>query len=191
LFITIYVIVGMYDKRWAKSMPVPTAEYNSRQFYILYAWMVVAIFGYHGSYAFAALSFGNAFFQVRLSDGVPSFNQFGLPLGVFIFLAGLYFVVRGRIELNGYWSSKIVVHEPKHWITDGIYGWIRHPIYFGQMLMVLATAVMTDLLWIFLAGLLFDILIVIRTLREERSIKQSYRAEYDKYSLHTSRFGIF
>jgi len=67
--------------------------------------------GYHGAYALAALT-----------------------------LAGIMFAWWARIHLGRLWSSAITRKENHRVIDDGPYALVRHPIYTGLIVALLATA---------------------------------------------------
>jgi protein-S-isoprenylcysteine O-methyltransferase Ste14 len=58
-----------------------------------------------------------------------------------IMVAGLCFTWWGRIYLGRLWSSEITRKEGHHIVDTGPYGIVRHPIYTGLIVGLLATAV--------------------------------------------------
>jgi protein-S-isoprenylcysteine O-methyltransferase Ste14 len=56
-------------------------------------------------------------------------------------LAGILFTWWARIYLGPLWSGSIVRKEGHRVVDSGPYAWVRHPIYTGLMLAILATAV--------------------------------------------------
>jgi protein-S-isoprenylcysteine O-methyltransferase Ste14 len=57
-----------------------------------------------------------------------------------VMVAGLAFTWWGRIRLGRLWSSAITRKEGHHIIDDGPYALVRHPIYTGLIVALLATA---------------------------------------------------
>jgi protein-S-isoprenylcysteine O-methyltransferase Ste14 len=57
-----------------------------------------------------------------------------------VMLAGLAFTWWARVHLGRLWSSAITRKEDHHLVDDGPYGLVRHPIYTGLIIALLATA---------------------------------------------------
>jgi protein-S-isoprenylcysteine O-methyltransferase Ste14 len=55
-------------------------------------------------------------------------------------LAGLLLAWWARIYLGPLWSGSVVRKEGHHVVDTGPYAWVRHPIYSGLMLAIVATA---------------------------------------------------
>jgi protein-S-isoprenylcysteine O-methyltransferase Ste14 len=65
-------------------------------------------------------------------------------------------------------------------VADGLYGLVRHPIYFGWALMVWATPVMTGTRLAFAA--ISTLYLVAAIPFEERSLRALFGAGYDAYA---------
>jgi protein-S-isoprenylcysteine O-methyltransferase Ste14 len=70
-------------------------------------------------------------------------------LGTIFIIGGFCFVVSGRLYLNGFWQAHIYapidINIPPDLVTEGIYEYCRHPIYFGQIFMFIGmTLLMND-----------------------------------------------
>lgn len=73
-------------------------------------------------------------------------------------------------------------------VTNGIYRWVRHPLYtFGSSLF-LAFGMMADNWFIILLGVLAFIVMAIRTPKEEANLIQKFGDEYREYMKRTGRF---
>jgi protein-S-isoprenylcysteine O-methyltransferase Ste14 len=55
-------------------------------------------------------------------------------------LAGIGYAWWSRIHLGRLWSSTITRKEDHRVVDSGPYGWVRHPIYAGLMVAIMATA---------------------------------------------------
>ena len=69
---------------------------------------------------------------------------------------------------NSYASSIVEVQAGQHVISTGPYGIVRHPMYAGAMLVVLATPLALGSLWALACAVLLCGIIVARLLDEER-----------------------
>ena len=59
-------------------------------------------------------------------------------LGVFLLICALFVFTRAHVDLKSNWSPTLEVFEKHTLVTDGIYGYIRHPMYTSQWLWVIA-----------------------------------------------------
>lgn len=72
-------------------------------------------------------------------------------------------------------------------VTTGMYGWARHPIYGGLLLMALGVVLLKGSgLHLLLAGALFGLLYY-KSVYEEQLLRQQY-PEYAAYADHVRRF---
>jgi protein-S-isoprenylcysteine O-methyltransferase Ste14 len=112
-------------------------------------------------------------------------------VGAFLFIAGLTMSIVGRSNLGRNWAE---VEDGRVWasqllVTHGIYRYVRHPIYAGDLLLVigLELALQSWLVWI--AVFLFAV--VIRQTFEEEKLLANHFPEYADYRAHTKRFVPF
>ena len=69
------------------------------------------------------------------------FGNLGVYLLALVALAGISFTWWARIHLGRFWSNAIT-HKEDHRIVDtGPYGLVRHPIYTGQIIGLLASGI--------------------------------------------------
>ena len=100
-------------------------------------------------------------------------------------LAGLLFTWWGRIHLGRFWSNSITRKEAHRVVDTGPYGFVRHPIYTGQIAALLATGLGVGTATALLGSLLIS-LGLWQKAREEESF---LTAELDPsaYSAYRSR----
>jgi protein-S-isoprenylcysteine O-methyltransferase Ste14 len=70
-----------------------------------------------------------------------TFGNFGIYVVAAITLAGICFTWWARIHLGKFWSNTITHKEGHRVIDTGPYGMVRHPIYTGLIIGMLATGV--------------------------------------------------
>ena len=72
--------------------------------------------------------------------------------------------------------------------TDGIYGWVRNPMYSGWWLIITGTSFMWHNVWM-LAIILVNWTIMTVALKntEEKWLKDLYGQEYEEYLKHVNR----
>lgn len=103
-------------------------------------------------------------------------DEFLDALGITIVLFGLLV----RIASRGYKSE--VSADGRHLITDGLYGLIRHPMYFGTLLVGSGVILVLFRWWIFPLFLIIFLSIYIPQIqREEKNLAKRFGIEYQKY----------
>jgi protein-S-isoprenylcysteine O-methyltransferase Ste14 len=128
--------------------------------------------------------------QTLLPDILPiSSEPFYLRVvGVLIFTFGLVIAIRGRSELGSNWSDieSAQILRNQQVVSNGPYRFIRHPIYVGDLLLLIGLELALNS-WLVL-GILFLIPIVLRqAVKEEQKLEVALPG-YRTYCLRTKRF---
>ncbi|MFX1390623.1 MAG: methyltransferase family protein [Promethearchaeota archaeon] len=113
----------------------------------------------------------------------------------FVYLFALLILVIGggvllysRILLGKYASSKIVIEKDHILITNGIYNFIRHPIYLGMLLVFFGYALSFKSIISAISFLvLFFVIFNNRMNLEEQLLKEKFGTEYEDYLNKTKR----
>lgn len=108
----------------------------------------------------------------------------GIGLGI---IAGLLFFWTLR-NLGKNLTDTVVTRKQHSLVTSGPYRWVRHPFYSSATLFILANSLAAANWFLSLTGVLFFILIVIRTRKEEEHLLGRFGDEYRKYMKQTGRF---
>jgi protein-S-isoprenylcysteine O-methyltransferase Ste14 len=137
--------------------------------------------------AFALLFFAC---QTLFLDLLPIAEEpFALRLsGAAIFSFGLATALMGRLQLGRNWSdleeSRIL---PKQSLTTGgIYRYIRHPIYSGDILLLIGLELALNS-WLVIAIAIPLLIVVKQALAEEAMLARAY-PDYNSYRMRTKRF---
>lgn len=130
------------------------------------------------------------FVQLLLPEILPiSDKPFGpLVIGVILFTFGLLIAILARLELGNNWSD-IETGEVKHdhmLVNGGVYRYIRHPIYSGDLAMLLGLELCLNS-WLFLAVVAIAIPTIYKAVREEEVLSQTVTG-YQAYRAQTKRF---
>jgi protein-S-isoprenylcysteine O-methyltransferase Ste14 len=109
-------------------------------------------------------------------------------VGLLIFLVGLITAILARLQLGENWidfeEGKIL---PGHTlVTRGIYRFIRHPIYTGDVLLLIGLELALNC-WLVLAALLLIPIIFRQAVREEDALMKNL-PNYGEYCRYTKRF---
>jgi protein-S-isoprenylcysteine O-methyltransferase Ste14 len=119
---------------------------------------------------------------------LPGFDQrFGwsrvpvwLMIAADILLFLSYYLVFLTMRENSFAGRTVIVEEGQKVIDTGPYHWVRHPMYVGVILLLLATPLALDSWWALIPAALIIPTIVIRILDEEITLS-SELSGYDDY----------
>lgn len=95
-----------------------------------------------------------------------------VPMWLSIFAAALFLVgYTLYVEVlreNAYLARTVEVQEGQKVIDTGLYGIVRHPMYFATLLMFLPLPLILQSLWGLIPMALYPVLIIIRIINEEK-----------------------
>lgn len=117
-----------------------------------------------------------------LSDLTYSLPEWISWLGAIILASAIILLWRAHVDLGRSWSATVRIRDGHSLITDGVYGWVRHPIYAAHWLMAISQALLVHH-WVFgLIGLpAFALIFFYRIPREEAMMIKIYGDEYRDY----------
>jgi protein-S-isoprenylcysteine O-methyltransferase Ste14 len=130
---------------------------------------------------------------VYLATPLLRFADYRLPwfapwIGSVLLIAALRLFWQSHVDLGENWSVTLEIRKDHELVTDGVYRWIRHPMYAAIMLFGLAQALLLPNWlagWFALAT--FLILYIVRTPREERMMCDVFGDQYRAYMRRTGR----
>jgi protein-S-isoprenylcysteine O-methyltransferase Ste14 len=96
-------------------------------------------------------------------------------------VAGLAIALVARRTLAANWSSVVTFKRDHELITRGIYYYVRHPIYTGVLLMVLATVLLVGTLGAVLGFLIIFVGLWVKLKQEEALMERHFPAQYPEY----------
>ena len=109
-------------------------------------------------------------------------------VGVVVFTVGLFVAIAGRLQLGDNWSdieTAQVLHEQAI-VSNGVYRYIRHPIYTGDLLLLCGLELSLNSWLVIAVGLLAPV-VLWQAMYEERLLVQMLPG-YDVYCMRTKRF---
>jgi len=110
------------------------------------------------------------------------FSNTGVYIVALIVLAGISFTWWGRLHLGQFWSNTITHKEDHRVIDTGPYGIVRHPIYTGLIVGLLATAVAEATVTGVIGAALVIFGIYLKASSEERFLRVELGPDaYDSY----------
>ena len=112
------------------------------------------------------------------------YNWSNVPLWLVIVSACLFvvgYILFGVVmKQNAYLSRVVEVSEDQKVIDSGLYGIVRHPMYFATLLMFLPIPLILGSFYGLIAFSLYPVIIVIRIINEEKVLTKEL-AGYSKY----------
>lgn len=96
---------------------------------------------------------------------------------IFLFAYGMYAEV---MRENAYLSRTVEVQKEQKVIDTGLYGLVRHPMYFSTVLMFLAVPLILGSIYAFIVFMLYPILLIKR-IRNEEDVLSRELAGYTEY----------
>lgn len=122
-----------------------------------------------------------------------AWSKLGLPelarwtgAGLGVFCVGLIYWLFSSI---GSGITPVSATRKNHQlVTNGIYHWVRHPLYTVGSLLFVSFGLMADNWFILLLAALVFTLMAIRTPQEEANLIEKFGDEYREYMNRTSRF---
>lgn len=128
--------------------------------------------------------------QTLFLDVFPLFSQPGVvrAVGVVVYVAGLAIALAGRLQLGRNWANieDYQVLPQQQLVRSGIYKYIRHPIYTGDILLILGLELALNS-WLVLLVLPLALVIVKQASEEEAILAESFHG-YRDYQKQTKRF---
>ena len=187
-FLYTYVLLGRYERINSKILLEKRTKEKKNYYHSLHAWGIITII----------LQYGYELFELPLNFPMAINNNSPLALiiiGFFCLTVGFSFVVRGRLYLNGFWGTHIYKYDETddsevkyRLIQIGPYKLCRHPIYFGQSLMVLGTAFVVNNWLQLIASIALVLFNIFRAMREEKFLKENFEEEWTTYKDKVSFF---
>jgi len=116
-----------------------------------------------------------------------NFAPVKLPLsliGTLLSVAGMAFLVWGRIHLGKNWSQIVTIKENHKLVTSGPYRYVRHPMYGGGIVACFGSAIVIGGPFVFLL-LILGMLFLERVRAEDELLAHHFPDEYPEYHKRT------
>lgn len=133
------------------------------------------------------------FAQLLLPEILPIRDSLVVPriagfIGLILFSFGLLIAMLARLELGNNWSDIETgqVKQNHTLVNQGVYRYIRHPIYTGDLAMLLGFELCLNS-WLVVAVVIIAVPTVYNAVREEKVLAETV-AGYQSYRTQTKRF---
>jgi protein-S-isoprenylcysteine O-methyltransferase Ste14 len=107
--------------------------------------------------------------------------------GILTMFFGSIIAIWARLVLKNNWSGKVQIIEGQQVIKNGLYRFIRHPIYLGFSLCFLGSLLFRMNYATLLACIIMIPLHIIKAKQEEKLLLQEFGVEYSEYMDTTKR----
>lgn len=98
-----------------------------------------------------------------------------------LFLVG-YALYAEVLRENAYLARTVEVQQGQKVIDTGLYGIVRHPMYFATLLMFLPLPLILQSIWGLIPMALYPVLIIVRIINEEKVLSDGLEG-YDAYKI--------
>ncbi|NEI73117.1 DUF1295 domain-containing protein [Rhizobium lusitanum] len=130
---------------------------------------------------------------VFVATGFPAFADYIFHpwlswIGLFFEVAFLCLFYASHRQLGKNWSVTLEIRQEHKLITDGLYRYVRHPMYLSFWLWAIAQVCLLPNAIAGMAGLVgVAVLYFSRVPHEEAMMRAAFGASYDDYARHTGR----
>jgi protein-S-isoprenylcysteine O-methyltransferase Ste14 len=130
---------------------------------------------------------------VFLFSSLLDFANYRLPdwvgwLGAILFALAIWLLWRSHVDLGRNWTPTLGIRDDHQLVTDGVFRYLRHPMYAAHILWAIAAALMLHN-WV--AGYTFLVISIIhyvsRVKIEEHMMIEHFGARYESYMRKTGR----
>jgi protein-S-isoprenylcysteine O-methyltransferase Ste14 len=128
--------------------------------------------------------------QIFLPEILPiSANPFWLRLiGAAVYTIGLATAIAARLQLGDNWANietgQVMKHQ--HIVAKGVYAFVRHPIYTGDLLLLIGLELALNS-WLVLGVFFLAPVVLLKAVKEEEMLDRELDG-YNEYRARTKRF---
>ncbi len=106
-------------------------------------------------------------------------------VGAIMFIIGLIISISAQVTINTNYSWTLEIREGHTLVENGLYKYVRHPIYLGTIIGVISIPIYTSSITGFLISLLSIPLFAYRIRLEERMLVEEFGDAYKQYRERT------
>jgi len=118
----------------------------------------------------------------------PDLREYFVVIGLIMIVSGCIINIFGRFNLGSNWANQVKIYHNHEFITNGVYGLVRHPLYASLMLMFYGACFVYPNYLAFLANtLIFIPFMHYRAKQEETLLSKTFK-DYDSYKRGVGMF---
>jgi protein-S-isoprenylcysteine O-methyltransferase Ste14 len=115
-------------------------------------------------------------------------RPFPFILGTMLLALGLWLFHRSHVDLGTNWSITLQLRENHELVTQGVYRWVRHPMYLALLTFTVGQALVIPNWFVGPANaVVMVVLVALRLGREEQMMREEFGSDYVRYSAETKR----
>jgi len=126
-----------------------------------------------------------AFYENKLliSSMLPFWDNLIVSyIGFVIYLSAGIFVIVGRVQLGKFGSGELITEEDHKLNTEGVYKYIRNPMYSGALIAVIGFGlVFRSIITLLFVSIFYFIVFKMRIDEEERLLYEAFGEEFTDY----------
>ena len=126
-----------------------------------------------------------AFYENKLliSSIIPFWDNLIVSyVGFVIYLSAGIFVIVGRVQLGKYGSGELITEEDHKLNTEGVYKYIRNPMYSGALIAVIGFGlVFRSIITLLFVSIIYFFVFKMRIDEEERLLYEAFGEEFTNY----------
>jgi protein-S-isoprenylcysteine O-methyltransferase Ste14 len=120
-------------------------------------------------------------------DATDGLQLLAVTLGTILIALGTVIIFQGTRRLRDAVTPMPKPLEGATLVVDGVYAYVRHPIYLGLMLVAFGWSVAMDSLAALVVAIVFAVFLDLKSRREEAWLRAQY-PQYVTYAAQTRRF---
>lgn len=124
------------------------------------------------------------FFPMLVSRANAVVSNLFFILGILCLILHIILMYLSHRALGDYWADHVKIYHSHALITDGIYGYSRHPMYLASILWITGTLLVSQNLLFLIASPLF-IGVFLRIKKEEKVMEEYFGDKYREYRKKT------
>jgi protein-S-isoprenylcysteine O-methyltransferase Ste14 len=171
------IFLGYWIVNWRSVKPAQEIAWRAPGFRWTMLWIIILILVItHFLFPQHSLHF------LKITSTAPLFLQI---IGVGLTVLGLIIAIIARKTLSDNWSSDIEFKKNHKLITEGIYRYIRHPIYTGIICMGLGAIIVDQSIIVVLFYFCMAAFLIYKMKKEETLLLKHFQKEYPAYMKKT------
>ncbi|OGS28214.1 MAG: hypothetical protein A2297_01895 [Elusimicrobia bacterium RIFOXYB2_FULL_48_7] len=111
-----------------------------------------------------------------------------ISIGLLLIVAGSIVNIKGRVALAGNWANQIRVYKDQTFVREGMYRYVRHPLYASLIWMFYGGSLVYQNYASFLATTLVFIPFMRYRANQEEELLKKYFSEYETYQKEVGMF---
>lgn len=109
-------------------------------------------------------------------------------VGFSIYISGGLLIIIARAQIGRFGTGKLITEEDHQLITQGVYSYIRNPMYFGSLIAIIGFClVFRCVITLIIMFIYYFLIFRMRILEEERILEKKFGQSYEDYKKRTKK----